>query len=218
MDEASVDRIGAAAKAEGAEAIAICFLHAYQNDAHERRAKDILSRHFAPEVIAISSEVCPEIREYERTSTTVANAYVLPVFARYLARLDAGLREAGVTGPLFLMLSDGGTVARDVAARHPIRLVQSGPAGGVQAARVYGEAAGAADILVLKAAPLGGIHATLALAAEAGLPVVVSSALETSVGLGMGLHLAASLPDLEFDCGLGTAALRGRDPAVGRHA
>lgn len=71
--------------------------------------------------------------------------------------------------------------------------------------------AGAADILVLKAAPLGGIHATLALAAEAGLPVVVSSALETSVGLGMGLHLAASLPDLEFDCGLGTAALLAAD-------
>lgn len=71
--------------------------------------------------------------------------------------------------------------------------------------------AGAADILVLKAAPLGGIHATLALAAEAGLPVVVSSALDTSVGLSMGLHLAAALPELEFDCGLGTAALLAGD-------
>ncbi len=71
--------------------------------------------------------------------------------------------------------------------------------------------AGAADILVLKAAPLGGIHATLALAVEAGLPVVVSSALDTSVGLAMGLHLAAALPELEFDCGLGTAALLAGD-------
>ena len=71
--------------------------------------------------------------------------------------------------------------------------------------------AGAADILVLKAAPLGGIHATLALAAEAGLPVVVSSALDTSVGLSMGLHLAAALPSLELDCGLGTAALLAGD-------
>jgi O-succinylbenzoate synthase len=71
--------------------------------------------------------------------------------------------------------------------------------------------AGAADILVLKAAPLGGIHATLALAAEAGLPVVVSSALDTSIGLSMGLHLAAALPELEFDCGLGTAALLAGD-------
>jgi O-succinylbenzoate synthase len=71
--------------------------------------------------------------------------------------------------------------------------------------------AGAADILVLKAAPLGGIHATLALAAEAGLPVVVSSALDTSIGLSMGLHLAAALPSLELDCGLGTAALLAGD-------
>lgn len=71
--------------------------------------------------------------------------------------------------------------------------------------------AGAADILVLKAAPLGGIHATLALAAESGLPVVVSSALDTSVGLSMGLHLAAALPELEFDCGLATAALLAGD-------
>ena len=75
--------------------------------------------------------------------------------------------------------------------------------------------AGAADILVLKAAPLGGIHATLALATEAGLPVVVSSALDTSVGLSMGLHLAAALPELEFDCGLGTAALLAGDVTDG---
>lgn len=142
MDEASVDRIGAAAKAEGAEAIAICFLHAYQNDAHERRAKDILSRHFAPEVIAISSEVCPEIREYERTSTTVANAYVLPLMERYLRRLEDGLKAIGSTAPLLLIMSSGGVTTVETARRFPIRLVESGPAGGAILAQMIAAESG----------------------------------------------------------------------------
>ena len=142
MDEASVDRIGAAAKAEGAEAIAICFLHAYQNDAHERRAKDILSRHFAPEVIAISSEVCPEIREYERTSTTVANAYVLPLMERYLRRLEDGLKAIGSTAPLLLIMSSGGITTVETARRFPIRLVESGPAGGAILAQMIAAESG----------------------------------------------------------------------------
>ena len=142
MDEASVDRIGAAAKAEGAEAIAICFLHAYQNDAHERRAKDILSRHFAPEVIAISSEVCPEIREYERTSTTVANAYVLPLMERYLRQLEDGLKAIGSTAPLLLIMSSGGITTVETARRFPIRLVESGPAGGAILAQMIAAESG----------------------------------------------------------------------------
>jgi N-methylhydantoinase A len=136
MDEAAVERIGAAAKAEGAEAIAVCFLHAYQNDTHERRAREILSRHFAPEVIAISSEVCPEIREYERTSTTVANAYVLPLIERYLRRLEDGLKALGSAAPLLLIMSSGGVTTVETARRFPIRLVESGPAGGAILAQV----------------------------------------------------------------------------------
>ena len=142
MDEAAVERIGAAAKAAGAEAIAICFLHAYQNDAHERRAKDILSRHFAPEVIAISSEVCPEIREYERTSTTVANAYVLPLMERYLRRLEDGLKAIGSAAPLLLIMSSGGITTVETARRFPIRLVESGPAGGAILAQMIAAESG----------------------------------------------------------------------------
>ncbi len=136
MDEAAVDRIGARARAEGAEAIAVCFLHAYQNDAHERRAREILARHFSPEVIALSSEVCPEIREYERTSTTVANAYVLPLMERYLARLEDGLKALGSAAPLLLIMSSGGITTVATARRFPIRLVESGPAGGAILAQV----------------------------------------------------------------------------------
>jgi N-methylhydantoinase A len=147
MDEAAVERIGAAAKAEGAEAIAVCFLHAYQNDTHERRAREILSRHFAPEVIAISSEVCPEIREYERTSTTVANAYVLPLMERYLRRLEDGLKALGSAAPLLLIMSSGGITTVETARRFPIRLVESGPAGGAILAQVIAAENGIARAL-----------------------------------------------------------------------
>ena len=142
MDDAAVDRIGAAAKTDGAEAIAICFLHAYQNGAHEKRARDILSRYFSPEVIAISSEVCPEIREYERTSTTVANAYVLPLMERYLRRLEDGLKAIGSTAPLLLIMSSGGITTVETARRFPIRLVESGPAGGAILAQMIAAESG----------------------------------------------------------------------------
>jgi N-methylhydantoinase A len=142
MDDAAVDRIGAAAKTDGAEAIAICFLHAYQNGAHEKRARDILSRYFSPEVIAISSEVCPEIREYERTSTTVANAYVLPLMERYLRQLKDGLKAIGSTAPLLLIMSSGGITTVETARRFPIRLVESGPAGGAILAQMIAAESG----------------------------------------------------------------------------
>jgi N-methylhydantoinase A len=142
MDEAAVERIGAAAKAAGAEAIAVCFLHAYQNDAHERRAREILSHHFEQEVITISSEVCPEIREYERTSTTVANAYVLPLMERYLRRLEDGLKALGSAAPLLLIMSSGGITTVETARRFPIRLVESGPAGGAILAQMIAAESG----------------------------------------------------------------------------
>ena len=147
MDEAAVERIGVAAKAEGAEAIAVCFLHSYQNDVHEQRARDILSRYFTPDVIAISSEVCPEIREYERTSTTVANAYVLPLMERYLRQLEAGLKTLGSDAPLLLIMSSGGITTVETARRFPIRLVESGPAGGAILAQMIAAQNGIARAL-----------------------------------------------------------------------
>jgi N-methylhydantoinase A len=112
------------------EAIAISFLHSYINPAHEQRARDQLARALPGVAITISSEVCPEIREYERTSTTVANAYVLPLMERYLARMRDGLRALGADCPLLLMMSSGGICTVDTALHFPVRLVESGPAGG----------------------------------------------------------------------------------------
>jgi N-methylhydantoinase A len=114
---------------ERVESIAIGFLHAFVNPVHEQRARDVLAG--ALDVpISLSSEVSPEMREWERFSTTVANAYVQPLMARYLTRLEAALREQGFAGPLFLMLSGGGLTTLDIACRFPVRLVESGPAGG----------------------------------------------------------------------------------------
>ncbi len=130
LDEAAVEQLAERLAAQRVEAVAICLLHAYQNAAHEQRVRDIIARRIPASVISISSEVCPEIREYERASTTVANAYVLPVMERYLRRLEEGFRQLGSTAPLLLIMSSGGITTVDIARRFPVRLVESGPAGG----------------------------------------------------------------------------------------
>jgi N-methylhydantoinase A len=130
LDEAAVARQVAFLRAEGVESVAIGFLHAFVNPAHERRAAEIVGRLWPEVPVSLSSEVSPEMREWERFSTTVANAYVQPLMARYLRRLESGLREMGLGCPLFLMLSGGGLTTLETAARFPIRLVESGPAGG----------------------------------------------------------------------------------------
>ncbi|MDP1748736.1 MAG: hydantoinase/oxoprolinase family protein, partial [Reyranella sp.] len=112
------------------EAVAVCFLHSFTHEAHERRAGQILAEELPGVAISLSCEVCPEIREYERTSTTIANAYVLPRMAGYLGQLERDLEKEGITGPLLLMMSSGGITTVDTARRYPVRLVESGPAGG----------------------------------------------------------------------------------------
>ncbi|GGG24549.1 methylhydantoinase [Caldovatus sediminis] len=130
LDEEAVRRQVEFLRAEGIESLAIGFLHAFVNPAHERRAAEIVAEMWPGLPVSLSSEVSPEMREWERFSTTVANAYVQPLMARYLRKLESGLREAGLACPLFLMLSGGGLTTLETAARFPIRLVESGPAGG----------------------------------------------------------------------------------------
>ncbi len=131
LDEAAVEALAETLKAKGIEAIAIGFLHSYANPAHERRAAEILAAKLPGVRLSISSEVCPEVREYERFSTTCANAYVQPLMARYLESLQSRVRAEGFGCPLLLMTSGGGLTTLETAARFPIRLVESGPAGGV---------------------------------------------------------------------------------------
>jgi N-methylhydantoinase A len=130
LDEAALRAIAGKLKAQEIQSVAICFLHAYANGEHERRARELLLEMLPDLYVSVSHEVCPEIREYERTATTVANAYVQPLMATYLGRLAETLAGNGVTAPLLLVTSAGSLTSIDTAIRLPIRLVESGPAGG----------------------------------------------------------------------------------------
>ncbi len=114
----------------GAESVAVGFLHSYANPAHEARTRDLIAQARPDLSLTLSSEVCPEVREYERFSTAVANAYVRPLMASYLGRLESRLDSLGLSCPLLMMTSGGGLTTLETAMRFPIRLVESGPAGG----------------------------------------------------------------------------------------
>lgn len=130
LDESAVRALIPVLRQEGVESIAVGLLHAFVNPVHERRIAEILQETMPDVPVSLSSDVSPEMREWERFSTTAANAYVQPMMARYLRRLEADLRAAGASAPLFLMMSGGGLTTIETACRFPIRLVESGPAGG----------------------------------------------------------------------------------------
>ena len=130
LDEAGLEALLPEIERAGIEALAIGFLHSYVNQAHERRADEIVKARFPDLAVSLSSEVSPEMREYERISTTCANAYVQPLVAAYLGSLERDLRRLGFEGPLLVMLSGGGLATVDTCIRCPVRMVESGPAGG----------------------------------------------------------------------------------------
>ena len=131
----------------GVKTLAIVFLHSFKNSKNENLAKNVIQKELPDLNICLSSVVSPEIGEYERTSTCVANAYVQPVFKNYVNSLVEGLKKIGISNDLFLMLSDGGIVHQKTAIQFPIRLVQSGPAGGAQAATLFGKMQKSMNIL-----------------------------------------------------------------------
>jgi N-methylhydantoinase A len=130
LDDATVEALLPAIEDHGIEALAIGLLHAYANPAHEARIAEIVRAAFPDLFISLSSDICPEVREYDRQSTTCANAYIQPLVARYLADLRERLAAAGFTCPCLLMTSGGSLVTIETAAANPVRLVESGPAGG----------------------------------------------------------------------------------------
>jgi N-methylhydantoinase A len=130
LDEARLEALSDELAAEGFEAIAIGFIHSYQNPAHEERARDILAAKLPGIPISISAEVSPQMREFERLNTVCANAYVRPQMQDYLTRLQSRLKEQGAHCPVFMIHSGGGLISVDTAIAFPVRLVESGPAGG----------------------------------------------------------------------------------------
>lgn len=130
LDEGAVRAVAAEFAAQEIESVAVAFMHAYVNPAHERRTREILVAELPALRVTLSSEVCPEVREYERTSTAVANAYVQPLMDSYLQRMQTALAAEKFKGTIYLVTSGGGLTAIDTARRFPVRLIESGPAGG----------------------------------------------------------------------------------------
>ena len=147
LERTDAERAVAALLAEGVEAIAVCLLNSYQNPCHERLIAEVI-QDIAPGLHhSISFEILPEIKEYERTSTTVVNAYILPIVAAYLDSLQENLKAQEIVAPVLLMQSNGGLTPAEEAARKPVNIVESGPAGGVVGAHAVAAQTGYRDVI-----------------------------------------------------------------------
>ena len=193
-------------RARGVRSVAVCLLHAYLNPGHEQAIGAALAKAMPEAAVSLSSDVSAEMGEYERTSTTVANAYVHPIFRGYVERLAAALGNLGYRRELLLVLSDGRCIAAEVAVKYPIRLVQSGPAAGAEAARLFGELAQERDILCFD---MGGTTAKACLIhdGEPERTVNFEVARETRFAEGSGLPLLIPAIDMiEIGAGGGSIA------------
>jgi N-methylhydantoinase A len=147
LDRADVEAAVDTLLAEGVEAIAVCLLNSFANPVHELIIKEIIIRRAPDLPCCISFEVLPEIKEYERTSTTVINTYVMPIVARYLATLRAELNRTGITAALLLMQSNGGLTTAEAAMKTPMHIIESGPAAGVIGAQALARALALPNII-----------------------------------------------------------------------
>jgi len=162
------------------DAVAVCFINAYVNGAHEEEAAALFREKYPDLPVTLSSELVPQIQEYERTSTTVVNAYIRPVIERYSRRLEDRLRTIGITVPLNIMQSNGGVLPAELAARKPIFIIESGPAAGVVGAKRLGDLLGLGDAIVFD---MGGTTAKASIIVDG----VYGMAPETEVGGGASL-------------------------------
>jgi len=178
LDRASVLSAADRLVADGVVAVAVCFINAYANPVHELEAERLLRERYPSLDVTASCRVLPEMKEYERTSTTVVNAYLLPVMRRYLAGLDDGLRRLGIEAPLLVVASNGGVMGARAAAEKPVFAVASGPAAGVAGAARLGQVAGTPDLIAFD---MGGTTAKASLV-ERGA-VTLTSEYEFREGL-----------------------------------
>ena len=137
LDEQEVRQVLAELSERGIESLAVCLINSYENPVHEVRIKELVSQQAPALSLSTSFEVLPQIREYERTCTTVTNAYVKPITAKYLAKLSARLASLGFKGKLFIMLSSGGITSVETAQQFPVRIIESGPTAAVIASQHY---------------------------------------------------------------------------------
>src|SRR5216683_1492494 len=180
VDEASVERALERLRGQDIEAVAVCFLHSYRNADHERRVGELVRRSLPEVFISLSVDILPEVREYERTSTTVINAYVGPGVKRYLQALQRRLAAASISGELLIMQSNGGVMTAEEASEQAARIVESGPAAGVIAAHRLGERTAVANLITFD---MGGTTAKASLIEDGKL----TQTTEYEVGAGISL-------------------------------
>lgn len=210
LDGAIVERLTRELAENGIDAVAIAFLNSFTNAAAEREARAIVQR-IAPGMrVSISSEVVPEIREFERTSTTITNVYVQDRVEKYLRELRERLDRIGFKGSLFLMISSGGIVTVDTAIRFPVRLLESGPAAGALAAASFGAACGYADLLSFD---MGGTTAKFCVI-DQGQPLIAHEfEVDRRYRLKKGSGLPIKLPVIEMiEIGAGGGSIARIDP------
>jgi len=205
LDEADARAAIRALAARGVTTLAICLLHAYLNPAHEKRLGELVAEEAPDVAVTLSHEVSPTFREYERTSTTVVNAYVMSAVRDYLQALQGALRGRGYRGRLFVMQSSGGVATADAMERYPVRMIESGPAAGALMAAVYGELAGHRDLIAFD---MGGTTAKLALI-EHGRPFTTTAfelhRVNNAPGSGLPMNIQA-IDLVEIGAGGGSIA------------
>ncbi|MDB5383095.1 MAG: methylhydantoinase [Rhodospirillales bacterium] len=214
LDEAAVaDAARRLVEEEKVEAIAIGFLHSYRAPQHEKRAGAVIRALYPDLPLSLSAEVAPEIREYERSSTACANAYVQPLMARYLDKVEASLGAMGFTGRLYIMLSGGGITTVREAKAFPIRLIESGPAAGAMAASFIGRLAGLDKVVSFD---MGGTTAKMCLVEdyEPNHKFDFEAGRVRRFQKGSGLPLKVSVVDM-IEIGAGGGSLARVDPASG---
>jgi len=189
LDPADVERALDRLLAEGIETLAVCLINSYANPVHEQQIKEIVQRRAPGLPLCISAEVLPEIKEYERTSSTVINAYVMPVVQRYLATLRTGLEEIEVGAPLLIMQSNGGLMTADAASRMPMHIIESGPAAGVVGTQALARRMGLGKVIAFdmggttaKAAIIEDGEVTRASEYQVGGGIMLGSRLLTGAG------------------------------------
>ena len=206
LDESAVRARARELVANGVQSLAIAFLHAYANPLHERRAGKLIQDEFPRLPVSLSSDVSPQIREYERTSTTVVNAYIKPLAESYLDLLASEIAKLGIKAPLFMMLSNGGLTHIAEAKRVPVQLLESGPAAGALAGALFGKRSKIDDVLAFD---MGGTTAKLAMV-EGGAPLITyqfeaSRAKRFAEGSGLPINISA-IELIEIGAGGGSIA------------
>src|SRR5262245_718860 len=190
LDEEETRRQIRALASMGVTSLAVCLLHAYANPAHEQRVGEIAAEEAPGMAVSLSHEISPMFREYERTSTTVVNAYVMTAVRAYLGSLREEMKRRGYRGRLFVMQSAGGIATAEAMERYPVRMIESGPAAGTLMAAAYGESAGRRNLIAFD---MGGTTAKLAMI-EDGKPLMTSIfelhkvALQPGSGIPMNIH------------------------------